>query len=270
MSDALTQLSAAEEQFGESEAAARNYLNSLSDHLAATCSRADIHCSGDNLVLDQYTEDEWTFGHLYCNYNGLYIGASDSTQAMNLMPGEEQTFSLTKIKECPIAWVRSISKREVIEAFLKKVQKELLRRTDELRTQVVELAAVALPAERAASREFEDRAKSLGFDRIAPKRVSFDEGLPLPQLVDATRAALGLETKSAKTDPLGKVSAGLTTVLQNIGALRNSTSDAHGRGLDYKEATRAQARLAVNAAGTIATYLLEQWKLIKDGPAPSA
>lgn len=298
VSDAFAQLSAAELQFGESEGAIRTYLHQLSDRLAATCARADICCSGKNIVFDQYSQDEWTFGHLYCNYRGLYLAASDSTEAMSLQPGEEQTYSLTAIRDCPIAWVRAISKRETIEAFLGQVQETILGRNDELRNQIVGLAAIVLPADQAASGEFQQVAQSLGFERVAPnwqaaqmkvfidpetavrsacvlveevckhildaKHAAYDHGSTLPQLVDTVREALGLETKNAKNNPLGKVSSGLTTVLHNIGVLRNTTGDAHGRRLNYQAATRAQARFAVNAAGTIAMYLMEQWKLFKE------
>ena len=50
------------------------------------------------------------------------------------------------------------------------------------------------------------------------------------------------------------------TIVEGIGALRNRLSDAHGKGKNPARPTPRHAELAVNLAGTMATFLIGSWQ----------
>jgi hypothetical protein len=55
-----------------------------------------------------------------------------------------------------------------------------------------------------------------------------------------------------------RILGGATNVVENLGSLRNKIGDAHGKGRPVAVLPR-HAQLAVNLAGTIATFLVETW-----------
>lgn len=298
-SDMLTGLDALVERAGHEEQALRNYLQALSDRLQTACSRADIFCASDNLQLEPCGDDESVFGYIYCNERGLMIASAFSGDTAHLMPGEEISYSVTSIKECPLPWLRAICRREVIEAFLTKVQERVLQRTDELRTRVVELATLALPADHSAAADFQQLAAELGFGKIGAdwrtaqvkavgdpdtairaactmiesvckhilddKREIYAADADLGILFKSARKALGLDPDAGTEEMLQRIVGGMNSSVQGIGMLRNRASDAHGRGLGHVALKPAHAKLAVNAAGAIVTFLLERWKDVKSG-----
>lgn len=70
---------------------------------------------------------------------------------------------------------------------------------------------------------------------------------------------LGLDPAVMVDDDLRRILGGLSSVVDGLGAARTHGSSAHGRGRSaYKVETR-HARLAVNAAHTLAVFLLETW-----------
>lgn len=95
--------------------------------------------------------------------------------------------------------------------------------------------------------------------------------LPLPAkkdidgLVRAVQDALNLSP--ARTDLPAEVEAdirqvlgGLTSVAKGIGALRTHAGDAHGREKGFKRIDARIARLAINAASSLALFLIETWE----------
>jgi Abortive infection C-terminus len=292
MSDSLTQIDAASKLHSSNEQVLRNYLEQLSNNLASTCSRANIRCSTSDIKFDG-NDDDWVFGHLTCDRDGLYVAHAFTGDAQHAEYSGEPwpTYTLTPVRETSLDFLQAVSRREVIEELLKKIQEEILRSSDDLRNRVIALASVAQPPERAASDEFEVKAKELGFDRISAewreaqvnvivnpdlavhaagtmvegvckhildsKQISYKEQNELPKLVEAVCKSLRLNHSNGKSDPTDRITSGLNTVLHNVGTLRNVRSNAHGRGEEYVKATQMQARLAVNAAGVIVMYLLD-------------
>src|SRR5260370_14441819 len=128
----------------------RQYLNQLSERLAGICSRADITCSGDTLRLEN-CGDEWVFGHIFCEPEGIKIGWAFSGDVAQLMPGEEVTYRVTTIEQCSATWLRAICDREVIEALLAKLEECLLNRNQELIAKLAELESITQPPSIVAS-----------------------------------------------------------------------------------------------------------------------
>jgi len=97
------------------------------------------------------------------------------------------------------------------------------------------------------------------------KRFLEDEGhgLPLKKdvggLWDASKRHLGLDPASMPETDMKAIVVGLATVARGIGALRTHASTAHGQGSKVYRLQPRHGQLAVNAAHTIATFVIETW-----------
>lgn len=100
-----------------------------------------------------------------------------------------------------------------------------------------------------------------------------DEGLELPgsptvkPLWSTVQKAMGLDPAEQTDDDLKRILSGLTSVVDGIGTARTHASSAHGRGRKAYNVKARHARLAVNAAHTLAVFLLETWDDRKAGKA---
>jgi hypothetical protein len=70
-------------------------------------------------------------------------------------------------------------------------------------------------------------------------------------------AALG---KPSLENDIRQVLGGLTSVVKGIGALRTHAGDAHGREKGYRRIDTRIARFAINAASSIALFLIDTWE----------
>jgi len=92
-----------------------------------------------------------------------------------------------------------------------------------------------------------------------------DNGLPMPDKQDlqpvfkVVRADLGLDPGSVEDQDLQRIISGLFSVVDGIGALRTHASSAHSEGRKGYKLEPRHARLAVNAAHTVGTFILETW-----------
>lgn len=92
-----------------------------------------------------------------------------------------------------------------------------------------------------------------------------DNQLELPAKQDlqavfkVVRADLGWDGGSVEDEDLKRIISGLFSVVDGVGALRTHASSAHGQGRKTYNIEPRHARLAVNAAHTLATFVLESW-----------
>ncbi len=103
------------------------------------------------------------------------------------------------------------------------------------------------------------------------RSILIELGLPLPPkkdidgLIRAVQEPLGLSPGKANLLPeieadVRQVLGGLTSVAKGIGALRTHGGDAHGREKGFRRLDARIARLSVNAAGSLALFLIETWE----------
>ncbi len=103
------------------------------------------------------------------------------------------------------------------------------------------------------------------------RSILIELGLPLPPRRDidgvlkAVQEPLGLspgrrDLESEIENDVRQILGGLTSVGKGIGALRTHGGDAHGREKGYRRIDERIARLAINAAGTLALFLIETWE----------
>lgn len=87
----------------------------------------------------------------------------------------------------------------------------------------------------------------------------YDEGADLPRLYKQVSKLLSLAPSAHTEEVFKQILGGCTAVVEGLGAVRNRISDAHGRGTGGPRPTARHAQLAVNLAGTMATFLVETW-----------
>ncbi len=70
---------------------------------------------------------------------------------------------------------------------------------------------------------------------------------------------LGFDLAAVADDDIKRILSGLTSVVDGTGSLRTHAGSAHGRGKKLYKLKPRHARLAIHAAHTLATFILETW-----------
>lgn len=76
----------------------------------------------------------------------------------------------------------------------------------------------------------------------------------------AVQPLLGLNMNQLVSDDQRRILQGLASVVDGIGAYRTHIGSAHGRGVNPPPIEVSEARLAVNAAHTLVTFIMERWQ----------
>jgi len=86
--------------------------------------------------------------------------------------------------------------------------------------------------------------------------VTYDDGVDVGRLYKLAAKQLNL-APDQHTEPVFKqILSGCASVVDGLGSLRNKLSDAHGRGRSPTKPATRHAELAVNLAGSLATFLV--------------
>ncbi len=92
------------------------------------------------------------------------------------------------------------------------------------------------------------------------QEIEYLDTADLPKLYRAAAESLNL-APSQHTEPIVKqVLGGCTAVVEGLGALRSKTGDAHGRGKQAGKPKQRHAALAVNLAGSMASFVVATWQ----------
>jgi hypothetical protein len=90
--------------------------------------------------------------------------------------------------------------------------------------------------------------------------VSYDEKDDLPKLYGLTAEQLDLSPSQHTEQIFKQILGGCKSVVEGLGALRNKLSDAHGKGKKAAKPAPRHAELAVNLAGSTATFMVSTWE----------
>ncbi len=90
--------------------------------------------------------------------------------------------------------------------------------------------------------------------------VTYKDSATLPQLYAKVADTLDLAPSKYDEQVFKRILGGCQTVVDNLGALRNRLSDAHGKRKKAVKPAARHAGLAVNLAGTMASFLIETWE----------
>lgn len=91
--------------------------------------------------------------------------------------------------------------------------------------------------------------------------VNYDpDNASLPKLYSLASRQLNLAPSQHTEEVFKRILGGCASVVEGLGSLRNRLGDAHGKGkLPARPAPR-HAELAVNLAGSMATFLIQTWE----------
>ena len=111
------------------------------------------------------------------------------------------------------------------------------------------------------------------------RSILIELGIPLPDkkdidgLMRAVQASLDLSPGQRGIpvqieQDVRQIRSGLTSVAKGVGALRTHGGDAHGREAGYPSLDAPTARFAINAAASLALFLIETWELRQERRLP--
>jgi uncharacterized protein YfkK (UPF0435 family) len=90
--------------------------------------------------------------------------------------------------------------------------------------------------------------------------LQYSDAEDLPKLYKMTAESLKLSPSQHTEQLFRQILGGCQAVVEGLGAMRNRHSDAHGSGKAALRPAARHAELAVNLAGTMATFLLATWE----------
>ena len=90
--------------------------------------------------------------------------------------------------------------------------------------------------------------------------VEYSESADLPNLWHQTAERLNLSPRQQQDKNLKVVLGNCQSIVSQLAAIRNVDGDAHGKGRHSDRPSIRTARLAVNLAGSMASFLVEEWQ----------
>jgi hypothetical protein len=90
--------------------------------------------------------------------------------------------------------------------------------------------------------------------------TSYQDDWQLPQLYSEVAKQLKLSPAQHSEDIFKQILGGCHSVINGMAGMRNRFSDAHGKGKAGVKAAPRHAELAVNLAGSMATFLVATWE----------
>jgi len=95
---------------------------------------------------------------------------------------------------------------------------------------------------------------------LSRQNVAYDDKADLPALYRSLAVGLRLAPDAYTEDVFKRILGSCQSVVESLGTLRNKLSDAHSIGPRRVKPHGRHAELAVNLAGTMATFLIATWE----------
>ena len=246
-----------------------------------------------NCLLEPYGDDDAYYGYIFFD-DELQVAyrtrEDDMTEALEQEPSEP-TYTVASLDKSRPVWLRALAASEVIESLLTSINDGLEAALSATTAGVKSLSATANLPVRDLEVGLVDAARKLNFAEVIQqwkeaqsalgvdppeaaaracrlletlfKHIIHTKGKPLPgdesiqPLYKIASQCLSLSPEQQPSNDLRAIGTGMITVVSNIGALRSHASTAHGTKPNCVPTTFFQARLAVNAAGVLATFLMD-------------
>jgi uncharacterized protein YjeT (DUF2065 family) len=300
--DPLTELRSLVNEVQSSEEVLRAALQKLATALREICDGTSLYCSGCQCDLEEYAPDEWNYG--FFHFNGFALLVHYRSRDDDLIDAHSPpdpygpTYRYFGVGNAPIQWLKALVKGHSLQTLLTSIGDDMRRQIAELHDSRRTIERIAANPSLAIASSFEQAAEGLGYARAiedwkkaqsaiasdpenaitlacsliesVSKHVLNDIGTPLPAdqsvvpLFKTAAKALGLAPKDQADADLKGLCGAIATVAQQVGTLRTHSGDAHGKGPDHLSLSQSEARLAVNSAGSVATFLMERWMTRKE------
>jgi hypothetical protein len=97
-------------------------------------------------------------------------------------------------------------------------------------------------------------------DLLQKLKVPYSEKDDLPKLYSLVANSMNLGPQSHKEEVFKQILGGCMSVANGLAALRNTFGDAHGKAAGTPKPAARHADLAINLAGTLATFLMATYE----------
>ena len=94
---------------------------------------------------------------------------------------------------------------------------------------------------------------------LTKRGIRFESGWDLPKLYRESAKTLKLSAEKNQDETIRSIFGSVANIIKGIGTLRNQSGDAHASDPGVIRADSRHAKLAVNLAGTVATFLVESF-----------
>jgi hypothetical protein len=269
----------------------------LESSLAEASGGLEICGKSENCCLERYGDDEAIYGYLFFDRFGLRVAYRSTEDDMSDIWDDpshgnaEPVYSVESLDKCHPVWLRALAVPSLIESLMNSItdavradveaNKEAVRvlagtvnfPTRSLETALIDVAEkLDFPV---VLQDWKSAQSALGVDaadavtracrlvETVCKHILGRRNQPMPsdqviqKLFKAAAKSLKLSPDQQSSDDLRTIATGMSTTVHGIGALRTHSGTAHGGTPDRHEITFTQARLAVNSAGVVATFLME-------------
>ena len=265
----------------------------LESHLTEASAGLGISGRSDNCSLERYGDDEGIYGYLFFEDIGLHV-AWRSTEDDLVDSSDERSdpkFEIQSLEKCKAVWLRALAAPHLLRSLINSITEAVRASVEANNAAVRALAATVNLPTRSLEKALVDVAQKLSFGVVLEDWKDAQAALGVDAADAATRACRLLETlckhilqkrnqamptdqsiqklfkaavRSIQLSPdqqssedLRVVASGMFATVQGIGALRMHAGTAHGSAADRHDITFSEARLAVNSAGVLATFLME-------------
>ena len=205
--------------------------------------------------------------------------------------GWEPAYRTQALEQCSAAWLRVLSAPKIIESLLSNLNAVLEEHLSQTATGIGTLLATTNVPLQNLNLGLIDAAKQLNFSAIITqwqdaqaalgvdppdattrasslieslcKHILETRNAPIPlnqtiqSLYGAAARVLSIAPEQQTTADLKRIAGAMNTLVLGIGTLRTHEGTAHGRGSIHEAINFSHARFAVNAAGVLATFLMD-------------
>jgi hypothetical protein len=305
MSDAISTLRGLSNENRARDEELRLGFKQLESNLVEASGGLAIHGKSENCCLERYGDDEAVYGYLFFNGSGLRVAYRSTEEDMNdaldvsSSRNPDPVYSVEDLDKCHPVWLRALAASSLIESLMSNItdvvraavaeNKEAVRRlasTVNFPTRSLETALIDVAEKLSFSvvvQDWKSAQSALGVDaadavtracrlvETVCKHVLETRNQPIPpdqviqKLFKAAAKSLTLGPDQQSSDDVRTLVSGMFTTVQGIGALRTHSGTAHGSTASRHEVTFPEARLAVNSAGVVATFLMEALLVSESG-----
>jgi len=255
-----------------------------------------IYACGDSIQIEMIAEDEWRYGYLFFDDDGLKIASrttfDDFDDSMNGVPDEYKTYQKIKLAGAKASWKLRFSDEKIINSLLNNIERNLKIALSEVELSSTAIEQVLLSEAHAIDQSVEEilvdnkpllrdwvkaRAsissdpsdsitRSSSYLESVCRYIIEDSGNSLPDkkvitnLVGAAIDCLNLDDyKESKAD-INQLLGGIKSICSGAGATRTHVGTAHGGSPGDSKPSIELALLINNCAATASSFLLRKYK----------
>ncbi len=291
--DAIGRLRSLAAESAANEKLLRRAFAQLEEQLREASKGVAVYGQSETTVLDSNGDDQETYGFLFFGERGLGVGFRTIEEDMcdaNISKAYGPLFSTETISKCPAAWLPTLAHSSVLDALFSSVVASVVKVNESFSQALNAVQGMSSLPLRGLEEAIETAARQLDYEGVLGewhsaqralhvdpadaatracrlletlcKRILEDEGASLPRkkslqtLFKAATNQVSLSRDQQTSDDLRAIASGIATIAHGVGSLRTHRGTAHGQSKKSQVLAEAEARLAVDAAGIVSTFLM--------------